>query len=69
MILQWSPEAWNEYLEWQTGDKKTLKRINVLVKSIQRDAKQRIYSIYAKGQMAMHFPQVSFSVLLRISAK
>ena len=39
MVLQWSPEAWNEYLEWQTGDKKTLKRINSLIKSIQRDAK------------------------------
>ncbi len=39
MVLQWSPEAWEEYLEWQASDKKTLKRINSLIKSIQRDEK------------------------------
>ena len=33
----WSDEAWNEYLFWQTQDKKTLKRINELLKSIERE--------------------------------
>jgi toxin YoeB len=28
--------AWSEYLYWQTQDKKTLKRINALIKDIQR---------------------------------
>ena len=30
--------AWDDYLYWQTQDKKTLKRINMLLKDIQRDA-------------------------------
>lgn len=33
----WSDEAWNDYLYWQTQDKKTLKRINELVKDIERN--------------------------------
>jgi toxin YoeB len=28
--------AWDEYLHWQTQDKKTLKRINPLLKDIER---------------------------------
>jgi toxin YoeB len=34
--LVWHPDAWNEYVEWQTYDRKILKRINVLTKDIQR---------------------------------
>lgn len=37
MIVKWEDEAWNEYVSWQKEDKKTLKRINKLIKSIQRD--------------------------------
>ncbi len=33
----WSDDAWNDYLYWQSQDKKTLKRINMLIKSIERD--------------------------------
>ena len=33
----WRDEAWNEYIYWQTQDKKTLKRINALIKDIERD--------------------------------
>lgn len=29
--------AWEEYLEWQAGDKKTLKSLNEMMKEIQRD--------------------------------
>jgi toxin YoeB len=36
MGLQWYDEAWEDYLYWQTQDKKTLKRINSLVKDAQR---------------------------------
>lgn len=35
--LAWTDEAWQDYLYWQTQDKKTLKRINRLIKDIQRD--------------------------------
>ena len=37
MKILWDERAWEEYLEWQTQDKKTLKRINMLIKDIQRD--------------------------------
>lgn len=33
----WSDKAWNDYLYWQTQDKKTLKRVNQLVKDIERN--------------------------------
>ena len=37
MKPQWYEEAWEEYLEWQLEDKKTLKKINALIKDIQRN--------------------------------
>ena len=33
----WDDDAWAEYLEWQKTDKKTLKRINNLLKDIDRN--------------------------------
>ena len=33
----WTDEAWDDYLYWQTQDKKTLKRINALIKDIERN--------------------------------
>jgi len=35
--LAWTDKAWAEYLYWQTQDKKTLKRINTLIKDVKRD--------------------------------
>lgn len=32
----WSDEAWDDYLYWQAQDKKTLKRINALIKDTER---------------------------------
>ena len=37
MRLQWIESAWEEYLSWQNENKKTLKRINLLIKDIQRN--------------------------------
>lgn len=37
MRLLWEDRAWEEYLFWQGQDKKTLKRINALIKDIQRN--------------------------------
>ncbi|MEO1341677.1 MAG: Txe/YoeB family addiction module toxin [Cyanobacteria bacterium J06635_13] len=31
--LAWTDEAWDSYVYWQTQDKKTLKRINKLIKA------------------------------------
>lgn len=33
----WSDDAWNDYMYWQIQDKKTLKRINLLIKDIERN--------------------------------
>jgi len=33
----WTDKAWGDYLYWQTQDKKTLKRINNLLKDIDRN--------------------------------
>ncbi|MBO5256236.1 MAG: Txe/YoeB family addiction module toxin [Clostridia bacterium] len=32
----WFDEAWDDYTYWQTQDKKTLKRINQLIRDIER---------------------------------
>ena len=33
----WTEKAWNDYLYWQTQDKKTLNRVNLLLKDIERN--------------------------------
>lgn len=37
MIKAWDEEAWEDYVYWQTQDRKTLKRINNLLKDIDRN--------------------------------
>ena len=34
--IQRDIDAWNDYVYWQTQDRKTLKRINLLIKDISR---------------------------------
>ena len=36
MKLLWEESAWDDYCYWQMEDKKILKRINMLIKDIQR---------------------------------
>lgn len=35
-LLSWTDESWNDYVYWQTQDKKTLKRINKLITDVKR---------------------------------
>lgn len=37
MRMLWDERAWEDYLNWQTQDRKTLKKINILIKDIQRN--------------------------------
>ena len=37
MKVAFSSNAWDDYLYWQKQDKKILKRINLLIKDIQRN--------------------------------
>jgi toxin YoeB len=34
MYLAWHVKGWEDYVAWQTQDKRTLKRINALLKDI-----------------------------------
>jgi len=40
--LVFAERAWEEYLYWQENDKKTLKRINLLLKDIARNGNDGI---------------------------
>ena len=40
--LTFAENAWEEYLYWQTNDKKILKRINMLLKDIARNGNEGI---------------------------
>ena len=37
MIISFHPQAWDDYLYWQQNDKAMLRRINALIRDIQRD--------------------------------
>ena len=36
MLLCWTEDAWADYLYWQSQDRKTLKRVNALIRDMQR---------------------------------
>ena len=49
----WSEKAWDDYLWWQRQDKKTLRRINELIKSVEReDGKPMGKAELLKGNLA-----------------
>ena len=37
MVKIWSDTAWDEYVEWQTENRRMLKKINDLIKDIERN--------------------------------
>jgi len=37
MIISFHPQAWDDYLYWQQNDKAMLRRINHLIRDIQRE--------------------------------
>ena len=50
MIKMWHDSAWEDYLYWQTQDKKTLKKINKLLKDIERNG----YNCIGKPESLKH---------------
>jgi toxin YoeB len=42
MILIWDEDAWDDYLWWQRQDRRVLKRINVVIQDIGRNANEGI---------------------------
>lgn len=37
MLLTWTPQAWEDYLYWQHTDKRTVRRINELLRDAMRN--------------------------------
>jgi len=50
MLKTWTDEAWADYLYWQQEDRKILKRINTLLKDIDRNG----YSGIGKPEPLKH---------------
>ena len=42
MKITWDDKAWEEYVEWQTIDRKIVKKINELIKDIQKNGNEGI---------------------------
>ncbi|MGO1402881.1 MAG: Txe/YoeB family addiction module toxin [Flaviflexus sp.] len=42
MLLIWDENAWDDYLWWQMQDRRVLKRINQLLKDIERNGNEGI---------------------------
>lgn len=42
MQIIWHGSAWADYVYWQEQDKKTLKRVNKLIKDIERNGNEGI---------------------------
>lgn len=38
MRIIWHDDAWEDYLRWQTEDRRTLRRINAIIRDIDREA-------------------------------
>lgn len=42
MKLLWDESAWDDYVRWQTQDRKLVKRINALIKDVERNGNEGI---------------------------
>ena len=42
MKIIWNDKAWEEYVQWQTIDRKIVKKINELIKDIQKNGNEGI---------------------------
>ncbi len=42
MSIVWDEDAWSDYLWWQAQDRRTLRRINVLIEDVRRNGNEGI---------------------------
>ena len=42
MKISWNNKVWEEYVKWQSEDKKVVKKINELIKDIERNGNEGI---------------------------
>jgi toxin YoeB len=43
--LVWSDKAWEDYLHWQSHDRKLLKRVNLLVEDVKRNGNEGLANL------------------------
>ena len=48
--VYWHEDAWDDYIFWQGEDRKTLKKINVLIKMSQRTPEEGVEPL--KGELS-----------------
>ena len=53
MPFTWSDDAWNDYVWWQSQDRKTLKRINLLLKDIQGSSSKTRFNFGSPGLLTV----------------
>ncbi len=63
--LTWTPSAWEDYQYWQTQDKKTLKRINLLIQDAMRSPFE---GIGKPEPLERIFPVSGLAALMRLTA-
>ena len=64
----WFDEAWEEYLYWQTQDKKIMKWVNAFLKDIERGImKIKKWEVVAKG--SFFFVSMTAKKELRLADK
>jgi toxin YoeB len=51
MHLDWHEKAWYDYLYWQAQDRKTVRKINALLKTIEREGRAG-KAEFLKGDLA-----------------
>jgi len=66
--LTFAERAWEEYLYWQENDKKTLKRVNLLLKDIARNGNDGIGSFRLGFRQVAHRHKHAFGYVLAIVA-
>ena len=52
MLLTWTPQAWEDYLYWQHTDKRTVKRINELLRDAIRNPFEGLGSRNRSGSIS-----------------
>ena len=61
MVKLWGEEAWEDYLYWQQQDRKILKRINQLLKDVDRNGYTGIGWVVGDGTFAALSPRLTLT--------
>jgi hypothetical protein len=68
MSILWEDRAWEDYLYWQQGSRSMLKRINMLIRDIERSPFEGIASILAARDLDCACSADIFECYLMVAA-